>query len=313
MGPFFSYFSLILAQVGIAGKQYSMKICGSRAPGKFNSVCINLMRAAICLVVSLIIWIVSGCAVTGFWGHLVIIFAGIGTALNLFTWVLASRMISLTLLECFMMLGSMVFPMIIGPTLYPGETVSVLQWIGCALIFGAVFLFVNKGSGKRQEGSFLQTVLTVFICVIGFSLSAILKKYYQYYFEAKGDGSVEYFAFINFVTVLLFFGIFFLIYYLRENRRLKESATADSPAQSVELPYKKVWFFIVIAAASLYLNEFFIVYAADLNSAVYYTLQKALSVLSSFLLDVFVFRDKVNIKKLIGLAVVIFAIVLVNL
>ncbi len=309
----FPYIALVLAQVGTSGKQFSMKICGRRAPGNFNSICINLLRAAICLVVSLGIWLFSGGMVSGFWGHVVIIVAGIGTALNLFTWILASRVISLTLLECFMMLGTMVLPMIIGPSLYPGETVTPFQWIGCALIFVSVFLFMNKSTGSTQEGSLLGRIVTVAVCVIGITFSVIFKKLYQFYFVAMGDGSVEYFTFLNFVTVLLFFLLFFAIYYLRERRRRALEAPEGTAPAAVELPYRKVGVFILIAAASLYLNELFTVYASELDSAIYYPLAKALTIGCSFLMDVFAFHEKVTLKKLLGLVVVIAAIVLVNI
>ena len=51
------YGALLLAQAGTSTKQFTMKKCGSIAPGAFNSVSINLARALICLAVSTIIWI----------------------------------------------------------------------------------------------------------------------------------------------------------------------------------------------------------------------------------------------------------------
>ena len=47
----FPYVALFLAQLGLNGKQYSMKKCGAIALGPFNSICINTMRSDICLVV----------------------------------------------------------------------------------------------------------------------------------------------------------------------------------------------------------------------------------------------------------------------
>ena len=81
----------------------------------------------------------------------------------------------------------------------------------------------------------------------------------------------------------------------------------------VELPYKKVWIYVLIAAVSLYLTELFMVYATRLPSAIYYPLSRVLTVGCSFLLDVIVFKDKITSKKLIGLVTVILAIILVNL
>ena len=301
------YGALLLAQLGTSGKQFAMKKCGAAAPGPFNSVCINMMRSLICLTVSVIIWLIADGSGTTLLGHILIIVSGVGTALSLFTWILASRLVSLTLIECLSMIGTLLLPIILAPYLYDGDTVSIPQWIGCLLVFASVFMFMNKSDGKKKEGKLWQKILIVSVFVVGITLSTITKKYYTYTISQKGLGTVEYFTFINFVTVLLVFLLLFAVYYLRERNQ-----AAKTENGRIELPYKKVWVYILIAAASLYLNELFTVYASQLPSAIYYPLSKGLIVGCSFLLDVAVFKEKVTGRKLIGLITVIIAIILVN-
>ncbi len=309
----FGYISVLLAQLGTSGKQYSMKNCGRLAPGSFNSICINMMRASICLVVSFVLWIVSGMGATTFLGHVVIVLSGVGTALNLYTWILATRIITLTLFESLAMIGTMVLPMILAPYLYAGERVSVFQWIGCALVFVSTFLFMNKDTTEKEECPMWKKILIIATSVIGLSASFILKKLYTYHFTDKGLGSIEYYTLINFVTIVLFFIVFFIFSYFKESKKLQADCKGGECAR-VELPYKKVWAFVLIAAASLYLNELFTVYAQqNLPQAVYAPLARGLTVLCSFLLDVIVFKDKVTLKKIIGLLVVTAAIILVNI
>jgi len=308
----FSYIALILTQAGSSGKQFAMKKCGEIAPGPFNSICINLARALICLAVSIIIWFLTDGSTTTFTGHIIIIISGIGTALNLFTWILSTRIVSLVLLESVCMIGSLILPMILAPYLYDGDSVSLLQWIGCVLVFVSVILFMNKGNGETKEGTPLQKITIVFLCASGITLTSIFKKYYTYYISDKGLGTIEYFTLINFVTVVAFFAILFIIYYFREKKHLDSSLDKGEKAK-VELPYKKVWRYILMAAVSLYVTELFMVYSARLPSAIYYPLSRGLTVGCSFLLDVVVFKDKVTLKKLVGLFTVISAIILVNL
>ncbi len=313
MNYLFGYISVLLAQLGTSGKQYSMKNCGRRAPGSFNSICINMMRAGICLVVSFVLWLIGGMGATTFLGHVVIIVSGIGTALNLYTWILATRIITLTLFESLAMIGTMILPMILAPYLYAGEKVTVFQWIGCVLVFVATFLFMNKDTTEKEECPMWKKILIIATSVVGLSLSVILKKVYTYHFSNKGLGTVEYYTFINFVTIVVFFFVFFAFSYLKEAKRLKSECNGEECAK-VELPYKKVWFFVLIAAASLYLNELFTVYAQqNLMQAVYAPLARGLTVLCSFILDVAVFKDKVTLKKILGLFVVTAAIILVNI
>ena len=76
------YGALLMSQLGTTGKQFAMKKCGRIAPGPFNSVCINMARSLICLIVSIFIWLITGGGTTTFVGHLIIIISGIGTAFN---------------------------------------------------------------------------------------------------------------------------------------------------------------------------------------------------------------------------------------
>ena len=307
----FPYIALIIAQLGINGKQYSMKKCGRLAPGPFNSICINTMRALICVFVSLILWLIAGGGITTPLGHLIIILSGIGTALNLFTWILSSRFVSLTLLESICMIGSLLVPMFLAPVLFNGESVSILQWIGAILVFVAVFLFMNKDSSSKKEGTALQKVLIVFFCAIGITVATIFKKYYNVHIFKNALGSEEYFTFINFITILAVFSVLFAIFYKLEAVKIA-SKSGDGATSKVELPYKKVWFFVIIAAASLFINELFTVYANQLDAAIFLPFSKGLNVACTFIMDAIVFKDKITVKKIIGLVTVIVAIVLVT-
>lgn len=303
----FYYGALLLAQVGQTTKQYAMKLCGRKTAGEFNSVCINMARAIICLIVSAVIWLACGGGATNTLGHFLIIVAGIGTALNLFTWILASAMVPLMLIESLSMIGSLVLPLILAPYLYNGDSVKPAQWVGCGLVFLSVFFFMNKDTGEKKQVSALKKAVTVIVCVVSGTVALMFKKYYTFHITAKGLGGVEYYTFVGFVTVLVIFLVLFAIFYGLEKKKLPDKSAR------VELPYKKVWMYILLSAVALYTNELFTSYATNLPSAIFYTLSRGLLVIGSFLLDAIVFKDKVTPKKLIGLLIVITAIVLVNL
>jgi drug/metabolite transporter (DMT)-like permease len=313
--PFLQYGALLIAQIGIMGKQFSMKKCGAIAPGPFRSVCINAMRALICLAVSAVLWLVmdgKGSTVAGNW---LSIASGLGTALSLFCWILASRLVSMTLIECVNTLGTTVVPLILAPFLYNGETPSPLQWVGCALVCVSLFFFMNpapkKERGTRTASTLIASLLTVGGTAVGVTLSMVLKKYYTFHVTDAGLGSAEYFTLMQFVGAIAFFAILIVPLYFREKSLL--TPTEECPSPRVTFPFGRVWPFVLVAAASLYVNELFTVYAAGLPSAIFYPLSKGLTILFTFLLDTVAFRDKVTVKKIIGLVTVLAAIVLVNL
>jgi drug/metabolite transporter (DMT)-like permease len=143
-----------------------MKLCGKRTSGEFNSVCINLARSVICLLVSVIIWQACGGGSTNSLGHFLIIVAGICNALNLFTWILSSALVPLMLIESISMLGSLVLPLILAPYLYNGDTIKPIQWVGCALIFASIFFFMNKDEGEKKQAGKLKKIVLVSTCII---------------------------------------------------------------------------------------------------------------------------------------------------
>ena len=304
----FPYIAILLAQIGLNGKQFSMKKCGTLAPGPFNSICINTMRSVICIIVSLIIWLIADGKATTPFGHFIIIISAIGTTVNLFTWILSSRLISLTLLESLMILGKLIVPLILAPFMFGEAPVTDIQWVACGLIVVAVILFIDFNSSQKKDGSLIKKILLVGVCVISLTVSVVFKKYYVVKIQSQSLGSVEYFTFINFVVVILTFALFFPIYYKKECNALLESGSKAKP----ELPYKKVWLYIVIAAASLYLFELFTVYANELDVAIYAPLSNGLNIACTFILDIVVFKDKITVKKIVGLLIVIAAFILLG-
>ena len=309
---FLLYGALILSQSAVAARQYSMKKCGSLAPGVFNSICINLARSSLCLVVSLIIWLFVDGKGTSATGVLISIAAGIGTAFNLLTWILSSQRVSLTLLEGACAVGSLILPLFLAPYLYGGETVSLIQWIGTFLLIISLLLFAGNNSGRKEKKSLFVSVILVLVCALSTTVAAVTKKLYTFHVTAKGEGSVEFFTLIGFVTILVTFALLFVFYYRAELGRV--NAYAESGVlQRVEFPYRRAWVFILIAAVSLYVSELFATYASDLPSAIYYPATKAMNVLGCFLLDAIVFKEKTTVKKVIGLVLLVTAVILVNI
>ena len=143
-------------------------------------------------------------------------------------------------------------------------------------------------------------------------MASVLKKYYTFHITAKDLGSIEYFTFIGFVTVLAVFLVLLAIYYKQEKKQALATCEVGQKVK-VEFPYRKVWVYILIAGVSLYVNELATSYATQLPSAIYYPLSKGLGVGCTFLLDVIVFKDKITVRKVIGFFVIILAIILINL
>lgn len=159
----------------------------------------------------------------------------------------------------------------------------------------------NEKRNEKKVSTF-QKIVIVSIFAISTALSLMLKKYYIYHITAKNLGSIEYFTFINFVTVFAVLLVLFAVYYAVERKRVAVIGTIGERPK-VELPYKRVWVYILIAGVTLYVYELFTSYASEFPSAIYYPLARGLAVVCTFLLDVIVFREKVTVKKSIAASI----------
>lgn len=294
---------LIASRICGTFKIVCVKRCGEQAPGEGNSVKINLARALGCLIVSFVVWIVAGAGGMSSDGLWISVLSGISNALFLFSWVLCAQIISVSLLELLCMLGAVVVPVMLAPLLYEGEVVTTFQWVGTALLTLAVFFFFKKGEGaKRIEGKNLAIIILCSVSNVGAQLT-------QKLFTAYGGGGVDGFNLITFGVVFLILGAINLM------RSIFEKRGKSQQSENYSKPFSRsVWLLIVFATVSLYASSFLSTYAsAFLPSAVFYPVSYALGMVMTFCCDSLIFKEKVTIKRLIGLALVVGAIVFINL
>lgn len=315
------FLALIAASGGNALKQYAMKNCGKRAPGPFNSICINLARAVICVTVSVFFWIGTGMGTTNTLGYSSAVLGGLGNAVGLFSWILASGFIPMSLIEIFSTFGNLVAPMILAPYLFNGDGVSLLQWIGCALLVASVFTFIeparervarrsgSAGAVNLQEnrrGSTAYVIIIVTLQTVSTGMATVFQKYYNFHVAAKGNGTMEYYNLISFCVVVLVFLLGFAFFALFRRERISNGSGR------IALPYRSVWAFILMAGVGLYVAQYGAGIASELPSAVYFPLYKSAVMLETFILDTLVFKDRFTLRRLVGLVLVIVASVLVN-
>ncbi len=318
----FPYIALILAELSNAAKKFAMKKCGKTTPGPFNSVCINMMRAGICTVISLITWLIAGTGADTGKGNAIIIIVGIGMVLDVFCYIISSSMLPLVFISSVNMIASMVLPLILAPYVFNGDKVSPIQWLGCALIFFSVFLFAKKETGEKKSAPLIVKILAVLGGSTGIFLAQMFKKYYTVHYLQNGVGSAEYFTFVTFLTMIVIFSVMFSCFIAAKKigiSRIKKTIpeegreSAEKEIPKIELPYKKVWYLVLIAATALYAYQLLTVHATKLPSALYFPLTNSVSFIFSFLVDIIFFKDKVTPKKIVGLFVIITAIVLVGI
>ena len=305
------YLYLAIARAVGGLKAYAMKTAGRRAPGPRNALIINLFRSVICLAVSLAVWCFSGFGTTDAMGNLLVLISGIGNAVNLYFWIRSSGVVSLCLLEVFIMIGTVLVPIVISPALFPGESITTCQIIGCAALLVAVLIFASQEK-VFEKGKFGKSIPVILLCTLGSAITVITQKAYNYYISAKDLGGIPYFNLGTFLVVFLAFALVIGVKRVVEVRGVKASdSNVDAAEEKTSLG--KVWYLVAIAAVSLYIYQYFITLAATLDSAIYYPMSYILGMIATMVVDLFVFKEKMTVKKAIGFVFVFGALILINL
>jgi drug/metabolite transporter (DMT)-like permease len=281
------------------------------APGPDNSLYINLLRSVLCLAVSFVIWLVSGLGTTVGGGIILILLSGISNALNIYFWVLSSQMVSISLIEVFSMIGTVILPMAISPLLYNGDVATPIQWCGALALAIALAFFVNEERGDHKDHSAVAKVVSVALQVVGVAGIGITQKLYVYYYEANGLGSIELFNFGTFAVVFVCYALVFAVKLAFCAYKCKKNGERNT-ASWLAFPIGKVWWLILIAALALYGYQYFATAASTLPSAILYPVSYAFSMIVSLVLDT-VFGKRMTWKRAVAFVFVAAAIALVNI
>lgn len=298
------YLYLAISKFCGAAKMAAMKNCGNADDSTGTSVKVNAVRSGIILVVSVIVFAVSRAATAdGVW---IAALSGVSNALNMLSWLVCATAVSLCIVETFVMIGSVVFPLALSPLLYAGETVSATQWAGSGVILAAVVLFcVGRDVKFGKKG-----IVWIAVCTLSSAGCNVTAKLYV---VRAGSEYVAFFNLVTFVIVFAFFAVVAAITVLK-NRKKTDSAADSEPVevsgraeekdpQSREffgLP-KRTYFRIAIAAVGMYATNYFMTIAAGaLPSGVLYPLSYGAGFVLTAIMDTVFFKQKLTLPRAVA-------------
>ena len=302
IGGYMGIIYLFLSKISAIGKMVAMKKCGNIAKGSKNSLAINFIRSVGCIPVALILCLFTGFQSMSTAGLIICIISGIANAGLLFSWVLCAERSSLCTVEIFCMIGGVVLPMIISPLLFEGEIITFTQWIGSILLLPAAFLFSKKERTDTAKMTPLGLALLLVAC-----LSNALCVLTQKLFTTKNCGSAADFNLLTFVFCSIAIG---MAYFLLLAFKKKETK-----AQTHKLLSKKQFIvYIFVAIVMLYASQYFSTLASgNLASAYFFPLSYAIGMPLTLATDIFIFKEKLRVGSVIGLALVILSVLLIGI
>ncbi len=278
----------------------AVKRCGKIASGTKNSVKLNLIRSLGCLAVSIIVCLFSGFERMNTRGITATLLSGVANGVLLWSWILAASCAPMITVEVFCMIGGVVIPLLLSPILLVGESVGILQWIGSALLFCAMFCL----SAKRKIKSKIQVKSILLMCTAGLANAGCVmsqKLYTSYNGGTVADFQLGTYA-VTAVVLAMFFGVMRLL------SRGKERDTGEVKITKPAILYLCAAFILTYAAQLLSTLS-----SARIPSAVLYPLSYVISMPLVFAVDIIIFKEKITLRGIIGLLLICTSGILINL
>ncbi len=291
--PYIFLFLSILAGItkGFFGKKTSGVISGFK-----DAVLANILRMAFCLIFGSLVVILSG-----EFGNILppanlipaIILSGFANAVFVATWLVSVKNGAYMMLDVALMLGTLV------PTLtcwmFYDESITTFQWVGIGVLLCATAVMCSYNNSFKSAIN-LKFGLTLFVCALSSGFADFSQKMFVY---EKTEIPASVFNLYTYLVAGIFLSLFFAL--------LK----GESKPKQI---FSKTWIFIIIMSICLFLNTWFKTIAANsLDSAVLYPIYQGGALVLASAMSVFCFKEKLNKKAYIGLALAFCGLIIMKL
>lgn len=301
------YLSLITACFCAAIKAFSGKKISAKVARTADAMYANGVRMVICVIIGLIIALIADGPAALIPSGSTFLIAFISAAANatmLISWVLAVKTGALVLLDIFLLLGSSL-PLVLS-AVYFDEGIVPVQYVGLAVMLLAVIVMCTYNNTIKTKLT-LKGVMLLLLC--GFT-NGIVSFAQKYFTKTEPGGSITVFnlwAFL-FAAVIIFAALFIV---LLSGKKSAEKDSDAPPPQLVSL--SSIYGFVIIMAVALFVNNFAITYAAKMLDAVLvYPAQNAINIIFTTLMANIIFKEKINLKGIIGIILALVSIFLIN-
>lgn len=297
------YLFILLALSAGAVKAY----CGKKTSGHMeeqrDAMLISFVRMTICALFGGVIILVSGdFAALSFDSETLLISAlsGVANALFVSTWLMAVRKGAYMLVEIFLTLGT--FVAIGCSAVFYNEAVSLRQVIGLVGLVCAVILMCSYNNSIKEKITF-SAVLILMAC----GLSSGLADFSQKMFVKTCSGVPV--SVFNFYTYVFSSATLLVIYFA-----LLPAEKNKAERKPIGPIIRGIAVYLTVMAVCLYLNSYFKTKAAAVFPAPQlYSMLLGGSLIAGTAMSSVLFKEKITIKSLAGIALAFVSLLLINL
>ena len=292
------YLFLALALAASATKGY----CGKQPSGYVNeykdAMLANTIRMAFCIIIGFIMIAVQGnVGLLKISPTMLLITAlsGITTSVFVVCWLISVKKGAYMMLDAFLMLGVMV--PLLGSSIMFDEKIKLTQWAGLAILLVAVLIMCSYNNSIKEKMSPSSFALLV-ICGAANGLTDFSQKLFV---KLCTDSTS---AVFNFYTYVFSAAVLIVCYFIFKGK---------SGGNDTKSNFKPIFIYIMIMSVCLFAYSYFKTNAANyLSSAQLYPLSQGAGLIISSVMSATLFREKLTLKCIIGLALSFAALIIIN-
>lgn len=280
--------------------------CGKKTSGTLvntsDSMLVNTVRMLACIFIGLFIVICQGEFSSLIASPKLIAIAalsGISTAAFTVTWLLSVKQGAYMMVDVFLLMG-VIFTLLLSELVY-GEQIAIIQWVGILILLVAGYIMCTYNTsikGKMSRGALILLVL----CAISNGATDFSQKMFTREIQ---NGNVAAFNLYTYLFVAITLTVCYLCFRTHEKK-----ASEPQPLTKIIVP---IIGYIAVMAVCLFLNSYFKTKAAyHLSAAEIYPLSQGGSVILSMAMSSVLFKEKINVRCIVGAALSFAALLLIN-
>lgn len=286
--------------------------CGKRSSGILkhtsDALLVNIVRMIVCIAIGFAIAAVQG-SLTQLDVNPTVLgisaLSGISTAVFVVSWLLSVRTEAYMMIDVCLLTG-VIIPMALCAILY-GESITLWQWIGIAVLMLAGYIMCTYNAGLKGRMK-LSTILLLFLCAAGNGFADFSQKMFV---KANSGIDVAVFNLYTYIFATLALLLCFPIFRSKDKRSVAQNGESFTSPISVVKP---IVGYVSVMALCLFLNSYFKTAAAQyLTATQIYPIVQGGSLVCSMLMAHFLFKEKINLRAVVGIVLCLAALLIINL
>lgn len=231
---------------------------------------------------------------------------GLANATFLLSWLFAVRSGAYLFVDVCLTAGGILIPCFAGAIFFDGS-ITTIQYIGIFIMLLAVIVMCGYNTSITNKKLSFSNVLLLICVALSNGLMGFCEKYFAYHINlTKIDCGTSFFGLMTFVFAAIILTISLPIVCKKMKTTLKQSFKS--------FPFKKLWIYLIFIAAFLYFNTFLGTLTNEYidNTVLIYPLKFGSNLLLSAIMAAVFFKEKINIKSIIGMILITISIIMIN-